>query len=697
MSAADYYDEEFYEDDFTDEEEDYTQERGSSQGQIDKLDNRNVQNFKPNKAVQQKPTNSKTGPLFTKRGGVNSSMARKGEVRVRSSKRRAHNLLRNQLAELSISHDELLRENKLLKQIQKRQEKELNRYTNAEEDIPRLLDANSFEIAGLKQKNKQLLFERRENDDKLRRQHQEIMTLKDSNKKITDLANNKKLGEREQLTIDLTTARVTIAHQENRIQDLTKAVEIYKKNADRECKGNLQQLKKVQNNLRDLQDAYNDLFIKYKAKERESGDHNIYAQKIRRLKRAPSLKVLRKSQTDLVVESVNSTAQPSPRRPKHTSSEQNISSIQDSDFEVLESELEAQTQSLVNLQEEITTPRAQSPAKMRPKSSSTLGDSDSEPEIEESDAPVEEEASIVEENTQTMIPSPAKKSEVHIISAEVQKKEAKSAKPSVDVLGEDNSAEEKRRAREELEEKERQAEALALEKLEEEMRRIEAKRLRDEEEVRRRIKATEMKEAQEEEERRRKEAELLAEKKAKDDALKNKLAAMRKQGGGDDFMSQLKANSKKNTPVTSPEAVETVEQPLNKQGSGDNFRKNAVLNNAARLTPKKPEKKPEEEFTGYQPSFAGRRAPKKEPASPAAPVEEYTPSFSNSQRISQSREKLNNSREKLNDGRGWTPVGKASSQGLFEDKHKPLLSRRSSSKRNVLPTASDDDLEEFML
>lgn len=45
-------------------------------------------------------------------------MARKGEVRVRSSKRRAHNLLRNQLAELSISHDELLRENKLLKQIQ---------------------------------------------------------------------------------------------------------------------------------------------------------------------------------------------------------------------------------------------------------------------------------------------------------------------------------------------------------------------------------------------------------------------------------------------------------------------------------------------------------------------------------------------------------------------------------------------------
>ena len=227
-------------------------------------------------------------------------------------------------------------------------------------------------------------------------------------------------------------------------------------------------------------------------------------------------------------------------------------------------------------------------------------------------------------------------------------------------------------------------------------------RLKDEEEVRKRIKESELKAAIEEEERKKKEAELMAGKKAKDDELKNKLAAMRKAGGGDDFMSQLKASSKKNTPITSPEAIanQSPEHSLNKPGSGDNFRKNAVLNNAARLTPKK-DKPKEEEFTGYQPSFAGRRAPKKEAASPAVPaVEEYTPSFSNSQRISQSREKLNNSREKLNETRGWTPVGKASSQGLFDDKHdkhKPLLSRRSSSKRNVLPTASDDDLEEFML
>ena len=35
---------------------------------------------------------------------------------------------------------------------------------------------------------------------------------------MTTLANNRKLGEREKLELELTTARVTIAHQENKIQ-----------------------------------------------------------------------------------------------------------------------------------------------------------------------------------------------------------------------------------------------------------------------------------------------------------------------------------------------------------------------------------------------------------------------------------------------------------------------------------------------
>lgn len=45
-------------------------------------------------------------------------MTRRGEGRVQSSKRRQQMSLRNQYAELTVNYDDLLKENKLLKQIQ---------------------------------------------------------------------------------------------------------------------------------------------------------------------------------------------------------------------------------------------------------------------------------------------------------------------------------------------------------------------------------------------------------------------------------------------------------------------------------------------------------------------------------------------------------------------------------------------------
>ena len=45
-------------------------------------------------------------------------MSRRGEGRVKSSKRRQQNNVRNQMAQLTVSYDELLREHKILKQIQ---------------------------------------------------------------------------------------------------------------------------------------------------------------------------------------------------------------------------------------------------------------------------------------------------------------------------------------------------------------------------------------------------------------------------------------------------------------------------------------------------------------------------------------------------------------------------------------------------
>jgi len=136
------YDDDFYEDDFTDDDEDG---RGSS-----KL-------LETSKSIVVSKPPPKRTKAFTNQTSVNTHrsdkrMPRRAEGRVQSSKRRQHMSLRNQYSELSINYDEILKENKLLKQIQKRQERELDKYNNPDEDLPRLLDANNYEIAGLKAK-----------------------------------------------------------------------------------------------------------------------------------------------------------------------------------------------------------------------------------------------------------------------------------------------------------------------------------------------------------------------------------------------------------------------------------------------------------------------------------------------------------------------------------------------------------------
>ena len=45
-------------------------------------------------------------------------MPKRGEARVHSAKRRTHNGLRNQFSELTVNYEDLLKENKILKQIQ---------------------------------------------------------------------------------------------------------------------------------------------------------------------------------------------------------------------------------------------------------------------------------------------------------------------------------------------------------------------------------------------------------------------------------------------------------------------------------------------------------------------------------------------------------------------------------------------------
>ena len=248
----------------------------------------------------------------------------------------------------------------------------------------------------------------------------------------------------------------------------------------------------------------------------------------------------------------------------------------------------------------------------------------------------------------------------------------------------------------------REAEAMEREEAErirreeaDRMRRLAAEKLRREE-------AERLKRIEEENARKKEEAKLLEEKRLKDEAMKEKLALLKRNNGGDDFMSQLKANKKTPRSATpnsamdtlSPETtVQTIQkpeiQPL--QPVNSNIANNYNTHDA-------------DSSVGYQPSFAPPPEPKKPPGNKPAGRKDplgldysgYTPSFSNQRRGSREEKKQT-----------WTPVGRASvteKNGFFESQNdkQSILKRRSSQQRNLIkkPTQDeliDDDVEELIL
>ena len=254
-------------------------------------------------------------------------------------------------------------------------------------------------------------------------------------------------------------------------------------------------------------------------------------------------------------------------------------------------------------------------------------------------------------------------------------------------------SEELRRA----EEMRREAEAMEREEAER-VRREEADRIRRmEAEKLRRDEAERLRRIEEENARKKEEAKLLEEKRMKDESMKEKLALLKRNNGGDDFMSQLKANKKIPRSATPNSAMETLSPETTVQ------------------TIQKPEIQPRQPVNnynthdvdssvGYQPSFAPTPEPKKPPGNKPAGRKDplgldyggYTPSFSNQRRGSREDKKQT-----------WTPVGRASvteKNGFFDNPNdkQSILKRRSSQQRNLIkkPTQDeliDDDVEELIL
>uniref|UniRef100_A0A7N4PMZ1 Lebercilin domain-containing protein n=1 Tax=Sarcophilus harrisii TaxID=9305 RepID=A0A7N4PMZ1_SARHA len=139
--------------------------------------------------------------------------------RVLSARLLKINELQNEVTELQVKLDELLKENKALKRLQHRQEKALNKFEDTENEISQLILRHNNEIKALKERLKKSQEKERATDKKVKDTESELYKTKTSLKQLKRLSEAKHLPEREDLAKKLVLA-------ENKLDDTEKKIKV---------------------------------------------------------------------------------------------------------------------------------------------------------------------------------------------------------------------------------------------------------------------------------------------------------------------------------------------------------------------------------------------------------------------------------------------------------------------------------------
>ena len=137
--------------------------------------------------------------------------------RLLSAKQHAVKELQSKLTATAQLYDDLKKENKILKTLQARQEKELEKYQNQEGELPQILIQHSEEVRMLKEQLKKSQASLAMHQNQLKDTQQKLLQMSERNKKLEALVKKKGLLEREMLTYQLQDAQLAIADKDRRI------------------------------------------------------------------------------------------------------------------------------------------------------------------------------------------------------------------------------------------------------------------------------------------------------------------------------------------------------------------------------------------------------------------------------------------------------------------------------------------------
>ncbi|XP_010881403.1 lebercilin [Esox lucius] len=195
------------------------------------------------------------------------------------------NELRNALAELQLRTDQLTKENRVLRQLQFRQERALQRYDDTDSEIAQLLSRHANETAALRERLRRAQERERVAERRLKDTQEQLQRSQSSLGRLRRLAEQQELGPREELTKSLEQERIKDQENQRRIKELERSLELISSSYQRQLASERKKTLSSQEQVTALQEEIARLSTKLKEKDRELDTRNIYANRM--LKASP--------------------------------------------------------------------------------------------------------------------------------------------------------------------------------------------------------------------------------------------------------------------------------------------------------------------------------------------------------------------------------------------------------------------------
>ncbi|KAL7865004.1 hypothetical protein AOLI_G00164240 [Acnodon oligacanthus] len=190
--------------------------------------------------------------------------------------------LKNALSELRVHADELQRENRLLRQLQMRHEKALQRYSDTESEISQLISRHNNETHALRERLRRSQERERTAERSYREADAQLQRCRSQLQKLQQLADDQNLGERDELSRKLIHAQAKAQESERRVKELEKNMELSNGSFQRQLASERRKTHEALQDAQALREEVQRLGAKLKEKERELDTRNIYANRILR-------------------------------------------------------------------------------------------------------------------------------------------------------------------------------------------------------------------------------------------------------------------------------------------------------------------------------------------------------------------------------------------------------------------------------